>query len=268
MAARSTSSGSNRRRLLRGAERLTDDQRTTLFAEAAHRRSPRGHRRRLDRQELLRDLLSCAERGGLRLRDHRRALPVLPLLRILLRSRRSSTRPHRRGLAEPTIAALQTGLSNAAPKATTASSNTSTASPFGSATPTTNAVIRWACTADHGRSRPSGANALPLRRASSLRRLMSRQSLYQPSLHRFAPVIPPSMAQPVRPQPGASAPSAALEDQPQKVRRPYIGGRRTSGHSPSGGIQLALSVWLFTAMVVIAMSGFTTRFTYRDTSAG
>ena len=80
--ARSTSSGSTAAgccAALNGSPTISAPR----CSPNAHRRSPRGHRRRLIAKELLRDLLVRGTRRAA-LRDHRRALPVLPLLRILL----------------------------------------------------------------------------------------------------------------------------------------------------------------------------------------
>ena len=60
----------NRRRLLRAAERLTDDQRRTLF-ERLTSADPGGDiAAAWIAKELLRDVLACTDRGGL-LRDPR-----------------------------------------------------------------------------------------------------------------------------------------------------------------------------------------------------
>jgi transposase len=56
----------NRRRLLRGAERLTDAQRTTLFTKLLSADPHEDIAAAWIAKELLRELLSCAERGGLR----------------------------------------------------------------------------------------------------------------------------------------------------------------------------------------------------------
>ena len=66
MAAKIDVEWINRRRLLRGAERLTDDQRTTLFAKLLTADPREDIAAAWIAKELLRDLLSCAERGGLR----------------------------------------------------------------------------------------------------------------------------------------------------------------------------------------------------------
>lgn len=56
----------NRRRLLRGAERLTDVQRDTLFAKLLAADPKEDIAAAWIAKELLRELLSCADRGGLR----------------------------------------------------------------------------------------------------------------------------------------------------------------------------------------------------------
>jgi transposase len=60
----------NRRRLLRGAERLTEEQRTTLFAKLLHADPNEDIAAAWVAKELLRELLSCADRGGLRYEIH------------------------------------------------------------------------------------------------------------------------------------------------------------------------------------------------------
>ncbi len=65
-AARPTLSGSTRRRLLRGAQRLTADQRATLFAKLLSADPNEDIAAAWIAKELLRELLSCADRGGLR----------------------------------------------------------------------------------------------------------------------------------------------------------------------------------------------------------
>lgn len=63
--ARATRSGSTVARLLRGAERLTDAQRTTLFAKLTAA-DPHGDiAAAWIAKELLRDVLACKDRGGL-----------------------------------------------------------------------------------------------------------------------------------------------------------------------------------------------------------
>lgn len=56
----------NRRRLLRGAERLTAEQRSTLFAKLLSADPNEDIAAAWIAKELLRELLSCADRGGLR----------------------------------------------------------------------------------------------------------------------------------------------------------------------------------------------------------
>jgi len=60
----------NRRRLLRGAERLTDAQRTTLFAKLLTADPAEAIAAAWIAKEPLRELLSCVQRGGLRYEIH------------------------------------------------------------------------------------------------------------------------------------------------------------------------------------------------------
>ena len=103
----------NRRRLLRGAERLTDAQRTTLFDKLLTADPGEDIAAAWIAKELLRDLLSCAQRGGLRHEIHTAldrfyqfcaACKVPEVIRF---ARTIET------WQAPIIAALQTGLTNA-----------------------------------------------------------------------------------------------------------------------------------------------------------
>ena len=80
----------------------------------------------------------------------------------------------------------------------------------------------------------------------------------------FRPVIPPSWRNRFGPSPRKRA-IGSFGGSFLVLFGARMAGGCTSGHSLSGGIQLALSAWLFTAMVVIAMF-VTTRLVYRDTS--
>ena len=103
----------NRRRLLRGAERLTDEQRATLFAKLLSADPREDIAAAWIAKEFLRDLLSCAERGGLR-------YEITAALYRFYRFCASCSVPEILRFArtieawqDPIIAALQTGLSNA-----------------------------------------------------------------------------------------------------------------------------------------------------------
>ena len=103
----------NRRRLLRGAERLTDAQRTTLFAKLLSADPNEDIAAAWIAKELLRELLSCADRGGLR-------YEITAALDRFYRFCAACTVPEVIGFARtietwqaPIIAALQTGLTNA-----------------------------------------------------------------------------------------------------------------------------------------------------------
>ena len=89
----------NRRRLLRGFERLTDEQRTTLFAKLLSADPNQDIAAAWIAKEPLREPLSCADRGGLRYADHYRPGPLLPILRGLHSARSDPAGPHHRDLA-------------------------------------------------------------------------------------------------------------------------------------------------------------------------
>lgn len=103
----------NRRRLLRAAERLTPEQRAALFAKLLVADPGEEIAAAWIAKELLRELLSCAERGGLRYEIH-------TALDRFYRFCAACTVPEVIKFAEtiqtwqvPIIAALQTGLTNA-----------------------------------------------------------------------------------------------------------------------------------------------------------
>jgi len=103
----------NRRRLLRGAERLTDAQRTTLFTKLLSADPHEDIAAAWIAKELLRELLSCAERGGLR-------YEIIAALDRFYRFCAACTVPEVISFARtietwqaPIIAAIQTGLTNA-----------------------------------------------------------------------------------------------------------------------------------------------------------
>ncbi len=103
----------NRRRLLRGAERLTQAQRTTLFAKLLTADPHEDIAAAWIAKELLRELLSCAERGGLRYEIHAaldqfyRFCAACKVPEVIKFARTIET------WQQPIIAALQTGLTNA-----------------------------------------------------------------------------------------------------------------------------------------------------------
>ncbi len=103
----------NRRRLLRGAERLTEEQRDTLFAALLTADPGEDIAAAWIAKELLRELLSCAERGGLRYEIHTaldrfyRFCAACKVPEVTKFARTIET------WQAPVIAALQTGLTNA-----------------------------------------------------------------------------------------------------------------------------------------------------------
>lgn len=103
----------NRRRLLRGAERLSAEQRETLFAKLLSADPNEDIAAAWIAKELLRELLSCADRGGLR-------YEIVAALDRFYRFCAACTVPEVISLARtietwqtPIITALQTGLTNA-----------------------------------------------------------------------------------------------------------------------------------------------------------
>ena len=103
----------NRRRLLRGAERLTDEHRHTLFAKLLTADPGEDIAAAWIAEELLRELLSCAQRGGLRFEIHTaldrfyRFCAGCKVPEVISFARTIET------WQGPIIAALQTGLTNA-----------------------------------------------------------------------------------------------------------------------------------------------------------
>lgn len=103
----------NRRRLLRGAERLTDSQRETLFVKLLTADPGEDIAAAWIAKELLRELLSCADRGGVRYEIHAalerfyRFCAACKVPEVIKFARTIET------WQDPIIAALQTGLTNA-----------------------------------------------------------------------------------------------------------------------------------------------------------
>jgi transposase len=103
----------NRRRLLRGAERLTSEQRTTLFAKLLTADPNEDIAAAWIAKELLRELLSCADRGGLRyeitaaLDRFYRFCAACKVPEVISFARTIET------WQAPILAAVQTGLTNA-----------------------------------------------------------------------------------------------------------------------------------------------------------
>ena len=103
----------NRRRLLRGAERLTEEQRSTLFSKLLTADPAEDIAAAWIAKELLRELLSCADRGGLRYEIHAaldrfyRFCAACKVPEVLAFARTIET------WQAPIIAAVQTGLTNA-----------------------------------------------------------------------------------------------------------------------------------------------------------
>jgi len=103
----------NRRRLLRGAERLTAVQRDTLFAKLLAADPGEDIAAAWIAKELLRELLSCAQRGGLRYEIHTaldrfyRFCAACKVPEVISFARTIEN------WQAPIIAALQTGLTNA-----------------------------------------------------------------------------------------------------------------------------------------------------------
>ena len=103
----------NRRRLLRGAERLTDEQHHTLFSKLLTADPGEDIAAAWIAKELLRELLSCAHRGRLRyeiaaaLEDFYRFCAACKVPEVIKFARTIEA------WQDPIIAALQTGLTNA-----------------------------------------------------------------------------------------------------------------------------------------------------------
>lgn len=146
----------NRRRLLRGAERLTDNQRATLFVKLLSADPNEDIAAAWIAKELLRDLLSCAERGGLRYEIH-------TALDRFYRFCAACKVPEVIGFARtveawqaPIIAALQTGLTNARSEGYNRIVKHVGRIAFGFRNPDNQRRrVRWACTRRSRRVTPS-----------------------------------------------------------------------------------------------------------------
>lgn len=146
----------NRRRLLRGSERLTDQQRTTLFAKLLSADPNQDIAAAWIAKELLRELLSCADRGGLR-------YEITTALDRFYRFCAACTVPEVIRLARtietwqaPIIAALQTGLSNARTEGYNRIVKHVGRIAFGFRNPQNQRRrVRWACTRRSRRVTPS-----------------------------------------------------------------------------------------------------------------
>jgi transposase len=137
----------NRRRLLRAAERLTDEQRTTLFDRLTSA-DPNGDiAAAWIAKELLRDVLACTARGGLR-------YEISTALYEFYAFCAACSVPEIRKLAEtisswqgPMILAIETGLSNARSEGYNRIVKHVGRVAFGFRTPENQRRrVRWACT--------------------------------------------------------------------------------------------------------------------------
>jgi transposase len=146
----------NRRRLLRAAERLTTDQRTTLFSTLLTA-DPQEHiAAAWIAKELLRELISCMDRGGLRYEIH-------TALDRFYRFCAACSVPEVISLARtieawqtPIIAALQTGLTNARSEGYNRIVKHVGRIAFGFRNPDNQRRrVRWACTRQSRRVTPS-----------------------------------------------------------------------------------------------------------------
>jgi transposase len=146
----------NRRRLLRGAERLTAKQRATLFAKLLSADPNEDIAAAWIAKELLRELLSCADRGGLR-------YETTAALDRFYRFCAACTVPEVIRFArtveawqEPIIAALQTGLTNARSEGYNRIVKHVGRIAFGFRNPDNQRRrVRWACTRRSRRVTPS-----------------------------------------------------------------------------------------------------------------
>jgi hypothetical protein len=154
----------NRRQLLRAAERLTDEQRTRLFEQLTSA-DPNGDiAAAWIAKELLRDVLACTARGGLR-------YEITAALYAFYAFCAACSVPEIGKLAEtisawqePMILAIETGLSNPtlAVRATTESSNTSVGSPSDSEHQRINAAgYGGPAPANHGERHPVPDSSAP-----------------------------------------------------------------------------------------------------------
>jgi transposase len=146
----------NRRRLLRGAERLTPEQRATLFAKLLSADPNEDIAAAWIAKELLRELLSCADRGGLRYEIH-------AALDRFYRFCASCKVPEVISFARtieawqtPIIAAVQTGLTNARTEGYNRIVKHVGRIAFGFRNPDNQRRrVRWACTRQSRRVTPS-----------------------------------------------------------------------------------------------------------------
>jgi len=146
----------NRRRLLRGAERLSPEQRATLFARLLSADPNEDIAAAWIAKELLRELLSCADRGGLR-------YDIATALDRFYRFCAACTVPEVHRLARtietwqtPIIAALQTGLTNARTEGYNRIIKHVGRIAFGFRNPDNQRRrVRWACTRRSRRVTPS-----------------------------------------------------------------------------------------------------------------
>ncbi|WP_373167415.1 ISL3 family transposase [Mycobacterium marinum] len=146
----------NRRRLLRGAERLTEEQRTTLFAKLLSADPNQDIAAAWIAKELMRDLLSCADRGGLRYEitaalDHfYQFCAACKVPEVISFARTIET------WQAPIIAALQTGLTNARTEGYNRIVKHIGRIAFGFRNPNNQRRrVRWACTRRSRRVTPS-----------------------------------------------------------------------------------------------------------------
>ena len=146
----------NRRRLLRGAERLTADQRSNLFAKLLSADPNEDIAAAWIAKELLRELLSCADRGGLRydiaaaLDRFYRFCAACKVPEVIRFARTIET------WQAPIIAALQTGLTNARSEGYNRIVKHVGRIAFGFRNPDNQRRrVRWACTRRSRRVTPS-----------------------------------------------------------------------------------------------------------------
>lgn len=152
----------NRRRLLRAAERLTDEQRATLFEKLASA-DPHGDiAAAWIAKELLRDVLSCTDRGGLRY-EIRAALhrfyTFCAACRVPEIGKLAATIS---AWQEPMILAITTGLSNARSEGYNRIVKHVGRIAFGFRTPENQRRrVRWACTRQSRRASSSARQLRP-----------------------------------------------------------------------------------------------------------
>jgi transposase len=146
----------NRRRLLRGAERLTDEQRHTLFAKLLTADPGEDIAAAWIAKELLRELLSCAQRGGLRYEIHAaldrfyRFCAACKVPEVISFARTIEA------WQDAIIAALQTGLTNARTEGYNRIVKHVGRIAFGFRNPgNQRRRVRWACTRRSRRVTPS-----------------------------------------------------------------------------------------------------------------